>query len=448
MLVAAGVHIPSGARTHGMADVSVAMRDQPSTKIPGAHRRGRVDWQCRGRDGGRWKRCRGWRRRGGHQADRRPRDRWRRARARVARARRTAAGIDVRVLFLTHRLPYAPNRGDRLRAYHILQWLRDRASVELVSLVHDDEEASHVDEVRAFVPRVTTLRVRALRNHLRAIATLVTDTPLTHTLLDAPGIETTLSEIVDARRPDVVFAFGSGMGRFALAPPLSGLPLILDLVDVDSRKWQDLAATARAPLSWIYRREARTLGAFEARAAATAVATLVVNEREAEIARQLAPAANVHVIANGVELERLRPPAEPSERERVVFCGVMNYAPNDQGIRWFINEVWPIVRTHRSDATLAVVGADPNRSLQALCARDHTIELTGRVPDVRPWLWESAVAIAPLHVARGVQNKALEAIACRTADRDHKRRRGRTCREGPGTSVYRRGRRSSDSRER
>jgi sugar transferase (PEP-CTERM/EpsH1 system associated) len=318
----------------------------------------------------------------------------------------------VRVLFLTHRLPYAPNRGDRLRAYHILQWLRDRATVELVSLVHDDEEAGHVDEVRAFVPRVTTLRVGAIRNHLRAIATLATDSPLTHTLLDAPGIQATLTEIVRARRPDVVFAFGSGMAQFAFAPPLSGMPLILDLVDVDSRKWQDLAATSRAPLSWIYGREARTLGAFEARAATDAFATLVVNEREAAIARQLAPAASVHVIANGVEIERLRPPAVPSERERVVFCGVMNYAPNDQGIRWFIDEVWPIVKARRIGATLAIVGADPERSLQALCARDHTIELTGRVPDVRPWLWESAVAIAPLHVARGVQNKALEAIAC------------------------------------
>lgn len=317
----------------------------------------------------------------------------------------------MRVLFLTHRLPYAPNRGDRLRAYHILQWLRDRASVELVSLVHDDEEAGHVDEVKAFVSSVTPLRVRSIPNHLRAVATLATDAPLTHTLLDAPGIESTLNEIVATRRPDVVFAFGSGMGRLALAPPLSGLPLILDLVDVDSRKWQDLSAASRWPLSWVYRREARTLGAFEARAAATAVATLVVNEREAEIARTLAPSANVQVIANGVELERLRPESAPSDRARVVFCGVMNYGPNDQGMRWFINAVWPIVKRSRPDASLAIVGADPPRSLVAMCAGDPSIEVSGRVPDVRPWLWESAVGIAPLQVARGVQNKALEAIA-------------------------------------
>ena len=319
----------------------------------------------------------------------------------------------MRVLFLTHRLPYAPNRGDRLRAYHILQWLHDRAAVELVSLVHDDEEAGHVDEVRAFVSR---------RHH----AASACDSKSSAGDCD-PGHGVAAHSYVarcawhrgrahgDRQRPParrrvcVWLRHGTVcVGR----RPCPSIPLILDLVDVDSRKWLDLAATARAPLSWIYKREARTLGAFEARAATSAAATLVVNEREAEIARQLAPDANVHVVANGVELERLRPPAEPSEQNRVVFCGVMNYAPNDQGMRWFINEVWPIVRTHRSGATLAVVGADPGRSLQTLCARDHTIELTGRVPDVRPWLWESAVAIAPLHVARGVQNKALEAIAC------------------------------------
>jgi len=317
----------------------------------------------------------------------------------------------VRVLFLTHRLPYAPNRGDRLRAYHILQWLRDRAEVELVSLVHDDEEATHVDDVRTFVSEVTALRVTSIRNHLRAVAALATATPLTHTLLDAPGFASTLARIVSARRPDVVFSFGSGMARFALAPPLAGLPLMLDLVDVDSRKWRDLSAASAPPLSWVYRREARTLGAFESRAVAAATATLVVNEREAEIARSLSPSARVHVIANGVELDRLRPVAAPSERPRVVFCGVMNYAPNEQGIRWFINEVWPIVKGRRPEATLAVVGADPTSSLKMLCASDPRIELTGRVPDVRPWLWESAVGIAPLQVARGVQNKALEAIA-------------------------------------
>ena len=317
----------------------------------------------------------------------------------------------MRVLVLTHRLPYAPNRGDRLRAFHMLQRLHQRAEVELVSFVHDDDEASHVDEVRAFVSHLTTLRVPKARNYIQALAALPTRTPLTHALLDAPGMIDTLQEIKRVRRPDLVFAYCSGMAKFAMQPPLEDIPCVLDFVDVDSRKWSDMAASARPPLSWLYRREAATLGAFEAKAAVSARAALVVNEREARIAQALAPTATVTVLPNGVEAGRLKPVAGPAESARVVFCGVMNYAPNDEGMRWFVREAWPLVRAARPDATLAIVGSDPTAELISQCASDPSIEVTGRVADVREWLWQSAVAVAPLHVARGVQNKVLEAVA-------------------------------------
>jgi glycosyltransferase involved in cell wall biosynthesis len=94
-----------------------------------------------------------------------------------------------------------------------------------------------------------------------------------------------------------------------------------------------------------------------------------------------------------------------------VFCGVMSYEPNAAGMAWFVEHVWRLVRSSRSDATLAVVGPDPSKAFRSLCGNDPSITVAGRVPDVREWLWDSAVGIAPLHVARGVQNKALEAIA-------------------------------------
>ena len=317
----------------------------------------------------------------------------------------------MRILVLTHRLPYAPNRGDRLRMYHMLQHLRGRATVDLVSFVHDDDEESHTDELHPLVASVTTARIPKWRNRLNAAATLLSDRPLTHALLDAPGLSELLTRIVDDRQPDVVFAYCSSMARFAMQPPLNRIPMVLDFVDVDSRKWTDLAAAARPPLSWIYRREARTLGAFEATAAAQSATALVVNDREAANARALAPSANVQVVLNGVEIERLRPPRPPSSRPGVVFCGMMDYQPNHDGMMWFVRAVWPLVRATRPDATLAIVGANPLRPLRQLCAGDPSITVTGRVGDVREWLWNAAVAIAPLHVGRGVQNKALEAIA-------------------------------------
>jgi polysaccharide biosynthesis protein PslH len=317
----------------------------------------------------------------------------------------------MRILVLTQRLPYAPNRGDRLRVYHMLHHLRRHAEVELVSLVHDDEEASHVDQVRTFVDRVTALCVSSVRSHLRAALALTGRTPLTHAMLDAAGMRAALQRICDSQPPDVVFAYCSSMARFAMEPPLDRIPMVLDFVDVDSRKWQDMAAAASPPKSWIYRREASTLGAFEARAARRAVTSLVVNAREADNARALDPSANVRVLANGVELERLHPAGPPAAQPRVVFCGVMSYAPNAEGMTWFVEQVWPLVRAARPDATLAVVGPDPSPAFKSLCGADPSITVAGRVADVRDWLWDSALAIAPLRVARGVQNKALEAIA-------------------------------------
>jgi sugar transferase (PEP-CTERM/EpsH1 system associated) len=321
----------------------------------------------------------------------------------------------VRVLFLTHRLPYAPNRGDRVRAYHILEMLASRAEVDLVSFVHDREEAAQADVVRRVTPHVTTIALPRARNYARAVAALPTALPLTHALLDAPGLDEKIRDICARRRPDVVLAYCSGMARFAVRPPLDTIPFVLDLVDVDSEKWSDLAGRAtlrrRWLWRWLYRREARTLGAFEARAAAAARATLVVNEREATLARRMAPLANVVVVSNGVDARGLRPVNAPGAIPQVVFCGVMNYQPNEDGMLWFVRDVWPLVRARRPDARLAIVGSDPTATLRAACAGDGAIEITGRVADVREHLWRSAIAVAPLRISRGLQNKVLEAVA-------------------------------------
>jgi len=208
----------------------------------------------------------------------------------------------------------------------------------------------------------------------------------------------------------VVLAYCSSMARFALEPPLDRFPFVLDMVDVDSEKWRTLGRTAAAPKCWIYSAEARTLSDFEARAARTAQAVLCVNERERDLIIGLEPAANVHVLPIGVAIDELRPTGPPSPDQRVVFCGVMNYRLNEEGALWFARTVWPLVRTRRPAARLSLVGSDPTPAIRSLAA-DSTIEVTGTVPDVRPYLWRSAVAVAPLLSARGVQNKVLEAVA-------------------------------------
>jgi sugar transferase (PEP-CTERM/EpsH1 system associated) len=314
------------------------------------------------------------------------------------------------VLFLTHRLPYAPNRGDRIRAYYLLREMAQWADVSLFSLVHDDDEEERASKV-PFATRVLTARVPALANRIRGTLRLFSSIPLTHTLLDAPDVKSKLTDLAVSTRPDVVVAFCSGMARFALSPQLDGFPIVVDMVDVDSVKWRDLAARAPAVRSWIYTREARTLEAFEREASTRARAVTVVNAREAEALRALAPGAPVTVVPNGVDVDALSTNAPPADEPVVVFTGMMDYEPNVEAVVWFARHVWPQVRQAHADARFVVVGAEPARDVRALAHADPSITVTGRVDEVQPYLWKAAVAVAPMRMARGVQNKALEALA-------------------------------------
>jgi sugar transferase (PEP-CTERM/EpsH1 system associated) len=316
----------------------------------------------------------------------------------------------MRVLYLTHRLPYAPNRGDRIRAYHTLRFLHDVATVDLVSLVHDAEEAAQAPALTDLADSVHTAMVPKWRNRVLGAARLGSKVPLTHSLLDAPGLHQTLDNIFRERKPDVVLAYCSGMARFALETPLNLVPVVIDMVDVDSLKWQSLAGASRFGRRWIYQREQTCLSAFESTAARQAFATTVINDRERTALEQIAPGARIEVIPSGIDYAHFQRPDLPTESAEVVFCGVMNYAPNVEAAVWLAERVWPLVRVAVPHARLTLVGSNPTERVTQL-ASDPTIHVTGHVPDVREYLWRAAVGVAPLQIARGIQNKVLEALA-------------------------------------
>lgn len=316
----------------------------------------------------------------------------------------------MRTLFLTHRLPYAPNRGDRIRSYHVLHAIRSLGPVDVLSFVHDDDELGHAGDLAGIADSVTVIRVTRARNLRRAAFALPGRSPLTHMLLDAPTAPTTVQALVSRCKPDVVLAYCSGVARLAMGPPLDAVPLVVDMVDADSAKWAALACVSRPPISWVYRREARTLAAFECGLMQRAVETVVVNERERSELLRIAPAARVSVVENGIDVAPFAPPHPPSAAPVVSFCGVMNYAPNIQAAERLARRIWPTVRRHRPDARLLLIGSNPARAVRNL-AGEPGVEVTGTVDDVRPYLWRSALSTAPLETARGVQNKVLEALA-------------------------------------
>jgi sugar transferase (PEP-CTERM/EpsH1 system associated) len=317
----------------------------------------------------------------------------------------------VRILFLTHRLPYAPNRGDRIRATYLLREMRAWADVDVISLVHDRNEASHTDDLRDVASSVRVARVPRTSNLVRTVFALLGRTPATHTLLHSAELGSAVFEAMRLHAPDLVFVFCTGIAPAVLNPILAGVPVVLDMVDVDSAKWASLAVQSVGAKRWLYAREARLLSCFEQSIASRVAVTLVTTRSEAETLKQLAPECLVEVVSNGIDVEAYRPTLPTARSERVVFCGVMNYAPNVTGAIWLAKRVWPLVRRARPHALLQIVGAEPTRAVAALADSASGVVVTGTVTDVRPFLWQAAVAAAPLQTARGVQNKVLEAVA-------------------------------------
>jgi sugar transferase (PEP-CTERM/EpsH1 system associated) len=292
----------------------------------------------------------------------------------------------------------------------MIKAMRACARVSLLSLVHDPAEERRAADLEPLVDRIRTARVPRWRNRINATLRLPTSRPLTLELLSSPSVARCLRELVDECRPDVVLAYCSGMARYAMEPPLERTPWVLDMVDLDSEKWRVLGESS----DWrrfIFRREASCLSEFERTAARAAVLTLAINPKEAEAVRRLAPEADVRVIGNGVDVAAFAPKDAPSSKRQVVFCGVLDYAPNEGAVQRLAVSIWPAVRRAQPDATLLIVGANPTAAIRALPARDPSVAVTGAVPDVKPYLWDSALTVVPLSTARGVQNKVLEALA-------------------------------------
>jgi polysaccharide biosynthesis protein PslH len=326
----------------------------------------------------------------------------------------------ARLLFLAHRLPYPPDKGDRIRSWHMLEHLAQRFEVDLGCLSDDPADADHLPRLRGLCATVECVPVRlGLAAGARALLRARPGLPLTLGWFHAPRLQAWVAEGLASGRYHAAFVYSSAMAQYVLATPgWDAVPArVLDLVDVDSEKWLAYAAEARLPRRQIWAREARTLLAYERQAAAAFDHTILVSEAERDRFVQLAPeaAARTSWVDNGVDLARFDPAvgfSNPytSGRPALVFTGTMDYRPNIQAVLWFAREVMPLLRGGGVAPEFHIVGARPSDAVRALAVQPD-IHVTGRVADTRPYIAHAAAAVAPLLIARGVQNKLLEAMA-------------------------------------
>jgi sugar transferase (PEP-CTERM/EpsH1 system associated) len=319
----------------------------------------------------------------------------------------------AKLLYLVHRLPYPPNKGDKVRSYHLLKHLVARHEVHLGTFVDDPDDEAHVETVRGLVAGLHASRLHPTRARLASLAGLLGGEALTLRYYRDAGLRRWLAEAVQREQFDAVIVFSSSMAQYAEG---LGLPVLVDFVDVDSAKWTQYAGNHRWPMSWLYRREGEQLLAYERALASRALRSFFVTEKETELFRRLAPecAGAVEALSNGVDATYFAPEAARASPYAagelpVVFTGAMDYWPNVDAVTWFAQDMLPRLRERWPGLRFHIVGRSPTEAVRALAG--DAVAVSGTVPDVRPYLQHAAVVVAPLRLARGLQNKILEAMA-------------------------------------
>ncbi|MCA1197379.1 TIGR03087 family PEP-CTERM/XrtA system glycosyltransferase [Sphingomonas sp. R647] len=315
------------------------------------------------------------------------------------------------ILFLSHRVPFPPDRGDKIRAFNIIRYLSERKRVHLVAFADDPADLKR----KSGLSKLTGNRQIVWRSKpqvLAGVQSLLSHRPVSLTAFDNAEVHRAVESMLARHAIDTIYVFSSQMAQYVPLRPRQRV--VMDFVDMDSAKFASYGETSRGFTGWMMRREARLLGAHEKAVAARADASLFVSEEEAQLFRERMGAERVHAVGNGIDTEKFDPGAQfkriDTMGDLIVFTGQMDYRPNIEGVTWFVETILPHIRLRHPNARFAIVGRKPTDAVRAL-AKHPGVSVTGEVADVRPWLQAASVVVAPLKLARGVQNKVLEAMA-------------------------------------
>ena len=312
----------------------------------------------------------------------------------------------MKILFLCHRLPFPPNRGGRIRSFHILKHLSREHDVTVATVRRSGDDATAVEQLRAVSRRQILAPVSELRSWLRALTRVPTPTPASFAYFHSSEWGRSVRGAL-ADSYDLVFVHCA-----AMAPYVAGAraATILDFGDMDSEKWVAYSRRKRFPAALVYRVEEKKVRRAEVQLARRFDLCTCATRGELETLERYGAARRTGWFPNGVDAEYFRPSPAPSDRDTICFLGRMDYYPNEDAMLWFCDRVLPEVRAQRPGTTLWIVGANPSRVVLRLGKRPG-VRVTGSVPDVRPYAARATLSVAPLNIARGVQNKILESLA-------------------------------------
>ncbi len=320
----------------------------------------------------------------------------------------------MRILFLVHRLPYPPNKGDKIRSFRELEALSQRHEVDVFCFYDDPEDSKYVEALSAHCRECYAERISWFGSRMQALLAVLLGRAFTLGFFYSQRMAGRVREAVASRNYDLIFIYCSSMAQYA--EMADSIPWVLDMVDVDSEKWVQYARHTRPPSCWFYRLEGERLAVYERRVAGKSAICLVCTEAEAELLGKFGMPQKVVVLENAMDVEYFDPhrvevpPEIIPWQPYVIFTGSMDYYPNVDAVSYFYHEVFPRVRSFIPELRFVIAGRNPARPIRNLAA-DPAVWVTGAVPDIRPLLRGAAAAVAPMRIARGVQNKVLEAMA-------------------------------------
>jgi sugar transferase (PEP-CTERM/EpsH1 system associated) len=314
----------------------------------------------------------------------------------------------MRILFLSHRFPYPPTFGSKVRAFQVIKHLARQHEVTVWAPAHSAAEQAAAAGIAAHCHSHRVYPVQHARQLAKVAFTLPSTVSASEAYFHSGAMQRDVERELARRSYDFAFVHCSSVGRYV--PTGSDLPKMIDYCDVDSRKWYDFAAHKRWPLSLGYRWEGWRVQRAERRLGGLFDQVTVATPGEVRQLRDIGMTERVDWFANGVDFDHFAPDGSAYDEDLIGFVGRMDYFPNEQCMVDFCRTVWPRLRAARPRLRLQIIGADPTPKVQAL-GRLAGVQVTGEVPDVRPLVRRCALTVSPLSIARGTQNKILESMA-------------------------------------